>query len=69
LRFETQSGNFPAVDAYGKSKSIAANGIRDVDGSGCVRQIARVAWIFEMVKNGRGIHRENSLQLKVESRK
>lgn len=58
LRFETYSGNFPIGDTHSKPKSIAANGIRDVDGSGRVWQIAGVARIFEMVKNSRGIHEE-----------
>ncbi len=56
LGFEAHGGNFGVFQAGGEAKKVAADGIGDVDHGRCVRQIAGVARIFEMVEDGGRVH-------------
>jgi hypothetical protein len=58
LTFEANFGDATVFDTRGEAEDVAADGIGDVNGSGCTWKVAGIARIFEMVEDGGRMHRE-----------
>lgn len=58
LGFEARFGNDSRINARREAKDISADGICHLNDGGRIRQIAGIARIFEMVEDGRRVHRK-----------